>query len=561
MNRLSYAHCGGTPALLGETIGSCLDRIAERHPDREAVVSVFEQRRCTFSQFQQLVNQSAKSFLHLGIARGDRVALWSTNSLQWAVTQFATARVGAVLVNINPAYRTHELTYVLQKSRAKVLLLAEAFRRSDYVSMLYEVCPEAQTSAPGAIRSTALPHLQHVVFLGQVPQAGMYTSQTFAELGADVPDDELPSREAELEFDDVINIQYTSGTTGVPKGVQLTHHSILNNGFWVGEILELSESDRVCIPVPFYHCFGMVIGNLATISHAGTVVLPAPVFEPGATLQAVQSEQCTVLHGVPTMFHAELNHADFANFDLHSLRTGIMAGAPCPTALMRRVVDEMHLRDILIAYGQTESSPVMTLTRKDDPLERRVSTVGRVMPHQELKIVDPASGKTVPRGTVGEICSRGYMVMQGYDQDPEATQTAIDQSHWLHSGDLGFMDEEGYVSISGRIKDMVIRGGENVYPREIEEFLLSLPPIADAQVVGVPDPKFGEELLACVKLRPAFQQQPPTADQFRDLCRDRIAHFKIPRHWMVVDEFPMTVTGKVQKFMIREMAIRQLQLG
>lgn len=560
MNAFSYTHSGSSLPLLGETIGQCLVRIARANPDTEALVSLPQQQRFSYRRFDEVVNRAAKAFLRLGIQRGDRVAIWSTNNYEWVVAQFATARIGAVLVNINPAYRTHELEYVLRASRAKVLLLIESFKSSNYLGMFYEVCPEAVNAEPGCIDSWRFPELKSVIFIGREQHPGMYTRRAFAELGDELPDEVLARREAELDIDDVINIQYTSGTTGFPKGVMLTHSNILNNGFWVGEIMKLTPRDRVCIPVPFYHCFGMVIGNLGAITHGATIVIPAPAFDPALTLGAVQEERCTVLHGVPTMFIAQLEHPEFSSFKLSTLRTGIMAGAPCPVELMHRVVERMHLREILIAYGQTEAAPVTTVTRSDDALERRTSTVGRVMPHQELKIVDPATGKTVPRGVHGEICFRGYMVMRGYDNDAKATAEAIDMAGWLHSGDLGAMDAEGYVNITGRIKDMVIRGGENLYPREIEEFLYTLDVISDAQVVGVPDAKFGEELLACVKLRLPPGREPPTPDEFRSLCKNRIAHYKVPKYWMVVDEFPMTVTGKVQKFKIREMAIRQFGL-
>ena len=560
MPQPSYAHCGSETPLLGETIGQCLDRVAAAHPDNEALVSVARNQRFTYREFVQVVNRAAKAFLRIGITRGDRVAIWSINNYEWVVTQFATAKIGAVLVNINPAYRVHELEYVLKESRARVLVLIEAFKSSNYLDMFYEVCPEAKTSPPGAIDSWRFPHLKSVVFIGREKHPGMLTRRSFAELGDELDDSTLQVRESEFDIDDVINIQYTSGTTGFPKGVTLSHTNILNNAFFIGEIMGLTPKDRVCVPVPFYHCFGMVVSNLGAVTHGSTIVIPSPAFDPGATLQAVQEERCTVLHGVPTMFIAELDHPNFKSFDLSTLRTGIMAGAPCPIELMRRVVNEMNMKEVLIAYGQTEASPVATLTRPDDPIERRVSTVGRVMAHQELKIVDPVTGHTVPYGTPGEICFRGYHVMAGYDNNPEATAEAIDPRGWLHSGDMGTMDDEGYVKITGRIKDMVIRGGENLYPREIEEFLYTLDIIADAHVIGVPDEKYGEELLACVKLHPDKADPTPTPDEFRERCQGKIAHFKVPRYWMVVDEFPMTVTGKVQKFKIREMAIREFNL-
>ncbi len=560
MEPLSYIHGPSGVQLLGETIGRCLNRIAAQHPDRLAVVSLPQQMRYSYREFQAIVNRAAKAFLRLGIERGDRVAIWSTNNYEWITAQYATAKIGAVLVNVNPAYRTHELEYVLRQSRAKVLLLIESFKTSSYLDMFYEVCPEATGCEAGHINSWRFPHLKSVVFIGSEDHPGMFTRKAFAELGDELPDEKLESRENSLDIDDVINIQYTSGTTGFPKGVQLTHNNILNNAYHIGQIMKLTPEDRVCVPVPFYHCFGMVIGNLAAMSHGTAVVIPSPAFDVAATLSAVQEERCTVLHGVPTMFRAELDHPEFDSFDLKTLRTGIMAGAPCPVELMRRVVEQMHMKEILIAYGQTEASPVTTLTHSDDPLERRVSTVGTVMPHQELKIIDPQTRATLPRDVQGELCFRGYNVMRGYDNDPEATAEAIDEAGWLHSGDLGVMDGDGYVRITGRIKDMVIRGGENLYPREIEEFLHTLDGIADAYVVGVPDEKYGEELLACVRLEPHAFGSPPSSAQFREMCKGKIAHFKIPRYWTVVEEYPMTVTGKVQKFKIREMAIRQLEL-
>ena len=555
---LSYAHCGSTSNLLGETIGQCLDRIARTYPDTDAVVSLPQQQRFSYSRFVEVVNRAAKAFLKLGIQRGDRVGIWSVNNYEWVVAQYATAKIGAVLVNVNPAYRTHELEYVLKESRAKVLLLIESFKSSNYLNMFYEVCPEAKTCEPGHIDSWRFPHLKSVIFIGRDQHPGMFTRRAFAELGDEMDDSELHQREAELDIDDIINIQYTSGTTGFPKGVTLTHNNILNNSLHVGDIMKLTERDRVCVPVPFYHCFGMVISNLGAMTHGSTVVIPSPSFEAGETLKAIQDEKCTVLHGVPTMFIAELEHPEFASFDVSTLRTGIMAGAPCPIELMNKVVDVMNMKEILIGYGQTEASPLTTCTRPEDSLERRVSTVGRVMPLQELKVVDPDTGKTVPNGQQGEICFRGYMVMAGYDNNPEATAEAIDPMHWLHSGDLGTMDKEGYVKITGRIKEMVIRGGENLFPREIEEFLHTLDIISDVHVVGVPDIKLGEELLACVKLVEGAKE--PTTDEFRNMCKGKIAHFKVPRYWMVVDEYPMTVTGKIQKFKIREIAIQKFSL-
>lgn len=559
MPHLSYVHGTDARELLGETIPQCLRRVASQYPDNDAVVSLPQERRFTYSEFSGIVDRAAKAFMRLGIARGDRVAIWSINNYEWVVAQFATARIGAILVNVNPAFRTHELEYVLRESRCKTLLLIESFKSSNYLEMFYAVCPEAKEAAPGAIDSWRFPHLRSVVFIGREHHPGMFTRREFAEMGDELSDAELRVRDEELDVDDVINIQYTSGTTGFPKGVLLTHNNILNNGHSIGDIMRLTHRDRVCVPVPFYHCFGMVISNLGAITHGATIVIPAPTFDAGAVLQAVQKEHCTVLHGVPTMFIAELDHPEFARFDVSTLRTGIMAGAPCPIELMKRVIGKLHMREILIGYGQTECSPLATATRPEDPVEKRVATVGWVLPHQEIKIVDPMSGRTVPRGMQGEICFRGYHVMRGYDNNPEATAEAIDDAGWLHSGDVGRMDEDGYVKITGRIKDMVIRGGENLYPREIEEFLHTLPMIADVHVVGVPDEKYGEELLACIKLRDK-KADSPTPEAFREMCKGKIAHYKVPKYWMVVEDFPMTVTGKVQKFKIRELAIREFRL-
>ncbi len=559
MNRRSYDSCGSEKPLLGETIGECLDRVAARYPDNELLVSIPRGLRFTYREFVAVVDRAAKAFLKLGIRRGDRVAIWSINNYEWVVAQFATARIGAILVNVNPAYRTHELEYVLKESRVRALILIESFKSANYLDMFYEVCPDARRSEPGHLESWRFPHLRSVIFIGSEQHPGMLTRRTFTELGDELGDELLQDEEERLDVDDIINIQYTSGTTGFPKGVLLTHNNILNNAYSVGELLGLTPEDRVCVPVPFYHCFGMVISNLATIAHGGTIVIPSPSFDPAATLKAVQEERCTVLHGVPTMFIDELEEPEFDSYDLTSLRKGIMAGAPCPIEVMRKVEERMHMPEILIAYGQTEASPATTMTRAEDSLERRVSTVGRVMPHQELKIVDPATNKTVPRGEAGEICFRGYMVMSGYDNMPEQTAETIDEHGWLHSGDTGTMDADGYVKITGRIKNMIIRGGENIYPREIEEFLHTLDFIADAQVIGVPDERLGEELLACIRLHGA--SAPPTPQALRELCKGKIASFKIPRYWKAVDEYPMTITGKVQKFKLREAAERELAEG
>jgi fatty-acyl-CoA synthase len=525
--------------LLGETIGATLARTARAHPDRDALVDVPSGRRWTYAQLDADVDRVARGLIATGLVKGDRVAVWAPNYPEWVLVQYATARVGVILVNVNPAYRSHELAYVLQQSGTRLLVSAVAHKTSDYRSMVEQVRGECAA-------------LERVVYIGD-------DSWDQLVAGADsVPEQALAERAAELSFDDPINIQYTSGTTGFPKGATLSHHNILNNGLFVGELCGYTEADRVCVPVPFYHCFGMVMGNLGALTHAACVVIPAPSFEPVATLTAVAQERCTSLYGVPTMFIAELAEEGFADHDLSSLRTGIMAGSPCPVEVMKRVVTDMGMSEVTIAYGMTETSPVSTQTRADDELELRVSTVGRVHPHLEVKVVDPGTGLTVPVGTTGELCTRGYSVMLGYWEQPDKTAEAIDAAGWMHTGDLATMDEGGYLRIVGRIKDLVIRGGENIYPREIEEFLYTHPDVADVQVVGVPDPKYGEELLAAVRLRPGANV---SEEEVRDFCRGKIAHYKVPRYVRFVDEFPMTVTGKVQKYKMRESAVQELGLG
>ncbi len=538
MSELSYAHGPGTTPLLGQTIGACLRATASEHPEREAVVSCAQDVRLTYAELDAAVDRLATGLRRRGIDQGDRVGVWAPNCVEWMLVQYATARIGAVLVNVNPAYRTHELSYALEQSGVRVLLSAPAFKTSDYRGMVEEVRGE-------------LPGLEDVVFFGD---------GRWDELAATEPDAAALSRqEADLDRDDAINIQYTSGTTGFPKGATLTHHNILNNGFLVGELCGYSEADRICVPVPFYHCFGMVMGNLAAITHGACIVIPAPGFDPVATLQAVAAERCTSLYGVPTMFIAMLAEDGFGDHDLTSLRTGIMAGSPCPSETMREVVERMHMREVSICYGMTETSPVSTQTRVDDPLERRVSTIGRVGPHLEVKVIDPASGGTVARGETGELCTRGYSVMLGYWEQPEKTAEAIDAAGWMHTGDLATMDAEGYLRVVGRSKDMVIRGGENVYPREVEEFLHTHPDVADAQVVGVPDAKYGEELCAWLQLRAGAEELDAAA--VRAFCKGRLAHYKIPRYVLCVEEFPMTVTGKVRKNEMRESSVERLGLS
>jgi Acyl-CoA synthetases (AMP-forming)/AMP-acid ligases II len=535
----SYASGVSDVPLLGDTIGDNFDRTVATHPDREALVEVPTGRRWTYSQLRADVDRLALGLVAKGVQKGDRVGIWAPNVAEWTMVQYATAKIGAILVNINPAYRTHELEYVLNQAGISMLVSAESFKTSDYRAMVAEVQPKC-------------PNLRTVVFIG-TPEWDQ-----LIEAGAQGDPAQLAELQAKLSPDDPINIQYTSGTTGFPKGATLSHHNILNNGYFVGRGCNYTPEDRVCIPVPFYHCFGMVMGNLACTSIGATMVIPGQGFDPKATLKAVAQERCTSLYGVPTMFIAELNDPDFESYDLSSLRTGIMAGSPCPVEVMKQVVARMGMEEVTICYGMTETSPVSTQTSIDDPLELRVSTVGRVMPHVEVKIIDPETGLTVPRGTPGELCTRGYSVMLGYWEEPEKTAEAIDRARWMHTGDLGVMDADGYINITGRIKDMVIRGGENIYPREIEEFLYTHPDIVDAQVIGVPDVKYGEELCAWIKMREGAE--PLDADKLREFATGKLAHYKIPRYVMIVDEFPMTVTGKIRKVEMREKSIEMLGL-
>ena len=535
----SYSNGPSTAPLLGETIGDNLDRMAERFPDREALSIPYQGVRMTYAELVEEANLVARALIAGGVERGDRVGIWAPNCAEWVVVQYATAKAGVILVNVNPAYRTTELEYALNQSGCRMLVAARRFKTSDYVEMVEDVRPRCRA-------------LERVVWLDAPEWEELWAA------GERAADDERASRQALLQFDDPINIQYTSGTTGFPKGATLTHHNILNNGYFVGVGCRYTQEDRICIPVPFYHCFGMVMGNLGATSHGACMVVPAPSFEPGAVLATVQDERCTSLYGVPTMFIAELGHPDFASYDLTSLRTGIMAGSPCPVEVMRRVIERMHMEDVTICYGMTETSPVSTQTGADDPVERRVGTVGRVHPHIEVKVVDPETGNIVPRGETGEFLTRGYSVMLGYWDAPEKTAEAIDEAGWMHTGDLATMDEDGYLKIVGRSKDMVIRGGENVYPREVEEFLYGHPDVSDVQVVGVPDLRYGEELCAFVILHDGAATTP---EELQEWCRGRIAHFKVPRYVQIVSAFPMTVTGKVQKFKLREQAIEELDLA
>ena len=558
MTRLtqSYVHGASDVPLLGMTISHCLDATAARVPDNDALVVRHQNIRLSYAAFKRKVDAFAAGLLALGLEPGDRIGIWSPNTAEWAITQFAAAKAGLILVNINPAYRLAELDYALNKVECKALVSAPAFKSSDYLAMLRELAPELDRAPPGLLNAAKLPHLKIVIRLGPEKSAGMYN---FADVLAMAGKTERAALEAladQLQFDDAINIQFTSGTTGFPKGATLTHHNILNNGYFNGVKLRLTSNDRVCIPVPLYHCFGMVMGNLMSIAFGATMVYPSEGFDALEVLKAVEVERCTVLYGVPTMFIASLGHADFKRFDLSSLRTGTMAGSPCPTEVMKQVVSAMHMKEVTIAYGMTETSPVSFQSGHDDPLEKRVSTVGRVHPHVEVKVVDPA-GRILPVGQPGELLTRGYAVMLGYWNDAEKTTEAIDRGGWMHTGDLATIDDEGYGNIVGRIKDMVIRGGENVYPREVEEFLYRHPKIEDVQVIGVPDPKYGEELCAWIKLKPGLNAN---AEEIRAFCQGKIAHYKIPRYVRFVDGFPMTVTGKIQKFKMREATIAELGL-
>ncbi len=552
----SYVHGAHDVPLIGQTIGPFLSSIAAQHADNDALIVPHQQIRWTYREFDERVTALAAGLLKLGLQPGDRVGIWSQNCAEWVLVQFATARAGLIMVNINPAYRRTELEYALDKVQCSALILAPAFKSSDYLSMVQDLVPELARAKPGALQAPRLPQLRHVIRLGTEHTSGMFN---FDELLAPPSADDLARLAAvgeELQFDDAVNIQFTSGTTGSPKGATLTHHNILNNGFFIGEAMKLTSADRLCIPVPLYHCFGMVLGNLACVTHGATMVFPGESFDPAAVLATVQAERCTGLHGVPTMFIAMLDHPDFASYDLSTLRTGIMAGSPCPAHVMSRVIETMHLHEITIAYGMTETSPVSFQSSVDDPVHLRVSTIGRVHPHLEVKIVD-GLGRIVPRGEKGELLTRGYSVMLGYWGDEEKTRDAIDAARWMHTGDLAVIDEDGYAAIVGRSKDMVIRGGENIYPREVEEYLYRHPKVLDVQCVGVPDAKYGEELCACIILRPGMQADEA---EIRAFCQGQIAHYKIPRYVRFVAAFPMTVTGKIQKYLLRQQISTDLGL-
>jgi fatty-acyl-CoA synthase len=553
----SYTSGASDKPLLGLTIGEMFDQIVAQYPTNEALVVRHQKVRYSYLELQSHVNQCARGLLATGLKKGDRIGIWSPNHAEWVIMQFATSKMGAVLVNINPAYRLHELEYALKQSGCTAIVIAPEFKTSNYTQMMYDLIPELKSSEPGQLKTEKLPELKMVIRLGDEVKAGMWNWSDLLDMASQISQAELDECQRELEFDDPINIQYTSGTTGYPKGATLSHHNILNNGYFVGEIMKLTDKDRLVIPVPLYHCFGMVLGNLACVTHGAAMLFPGPSFEAESVLAMIQEEKATAVHGVPTMFIAELGHPDFHKYDLTSLRTGLMAGSPCPIEIMKQVNTVMHMKELEIAYGMTETSPVSFQTRANAPLDKRVSTVGQVHPHVEVKILEPATGKVVPVGEIGELCTRGYSVMLGYWNDEEKTRDAIDAAGWMHTGDLAVMDEDGYVNIVGRIKDMVIRGGENVYPREIEEFLYSHPKISDVQVIGVPDQKYGEEIMAWIRLK---EGEVATSEELLEFCRDKIAHFKIPRYFKFVDAFPMTVTGKIQKFVMRKESITELGL-
>ena len=567
-HKKSYFHRGGEIPLLGLTIPEHFLEIAKKFPDNEAIVSIPQEKRITYGDLLKEAKVIARGLLAHGFSKGSRIGIWATNNMEWVITQVATAMMGAVLVNINPAYRPRELDYALKRSEVQGLFVIPSFKTSDYVAMLLELIPELKEKKKGPakdqfLQSTAYPNLKKIFLYDpkdplntKRPWPGLSIWPEILERAQEITDDKLDKITTSLDMDEPINIQYTSGTTGFPKAVVLSHHNILNNAYFTGLAMGFTGKDRLCVSVPFYHCFGMVLANLLCLSHGACIVIPCEHFSAGETLKTIETERCTAIHGVPTMFISELEQHDFRSFDLTSLRTGIMAGAPCPPELVKRVMTDMNCREILIGYGETEASPLTHLTERDDSFERRVETVGRNLPHQEVKVVDTASGKTISTGMTGEICFRGYHIMKGYYKDPEATRKAIDEKGWLHSGDLGSMDEDGYVRITGRLKEMIIRGGENVYPVEIEKFLFTHPKVADIAVFGIPDEYWGEDIMAWIRLK---EDESATEDEIKEFCKGKIAHFKIPRHIWFVEEFPMTVTGKLQKFRMRKIAMEKIQ--
>ncbi|HKM15122.1 MAG TPA: AMP-binding protein [Marinospirillum sp.] len=552
---LSYVSGISDRPLLGMTIGDLFDQTVASFPNNDALISRHQNLRYTYIQLQQEVNRCARGLLKMGVTKGERVGIWSPNNAQWCITQLATAKIGAILVNINPSYRTHELAYALKHSGTNTLILEGKFKHSHYANMICELVPELNTSIPNKLNSEKLPDLKRVICLNDdLAAEGMYTWSDLMAMYDQVTEAELNAIQATLQFDDPINIQYTSGTTGAPKGATLSHHNILNNGYFVAEGMDLTDQDRVVIPVPLYHCFGMVMGNLGCITHGATMIYPSDGFDPEITLQTVEEEKATALYGVPTMFIAELEHPNFANYDLRYLRTGIMAGSNCPIEVMKKVIEKMNMKDVTICYGMTETSPVSFQTRMDAPIEKRVSTVGTIHPHLEVKLVNPESGEVVERGEKGELCTRGYSVMLSYWNNEQATKESI-VNGWMHTGDLAQMDDEGYVAITGRIKDLIIRGGENIYPRELEEFFYTHPAISDVQVIGIPDQKYGEEVMAWIKVH---EGKTLNEEELKAFCAGKIAHYKVPRYFKFTQEFPMTVTGKIQKFKMRDLSIEEL---
>ncbi|MDG1207040.1 MAG: AMP-binding protein [Pseudomonadales bacterium] len=554
---VSYASGTSDKPLLGMTIGEAFDQTVALHGDREAIISIHQNMRLTYRELSEQVNMAAKALMALGLQKGDRIGIWSPNNLQWLITQYASAKIGSVLVTINPAYRSHELAYVLKQSGCRALVIQNQFKTSDYESMVEELCPQLSGCQPGHLAHSEFENLNSVISMTSSNVTGIYDWQAMLARAPSTSDDEFKMRQQQLDMDEAINIQYTSGTTGFPKGATLSHHNILNNGYFTAGTMNFTEIDKLVVPVPLYHCFGMVMANLGCLTHGACLVYPSEGFEPEAVLKAVQQEKATALYGVPTMFIAELALDNFADFDLSSLRTGVMAGAPCPVDTMKQVNELMHMTEVEIAYGMTETSPVSFQTRVDAPLDKRVSTVGSVHPHVEVKIINADTGKTCPVNEMGELCTRGYSVMIGYWQNDVATAAAIDGSGWMHTGDIAIMDADGYVNIVGRIKDMIVRGGENVYPREIEEYLMSHDGIEDVQVTGVPDPKFGEEIIAWISLKSNTEVNEADIKAF---CKGKIAHYKVPRYIKFTDDFPMTVTGKIQKYKMREVSIAELGL-